>query len=132
MGKYRFEAIVEWKKGEEHAKNRNIPIEYFVAGDGVNASPAMRSDYATDPAQLLFVEEVIDQNEAFTLVFPVTQVSQFSRPNWEMTAIILGAFEGKRHVRSSAYAFPKRQMLVTDKGKQKMTFKYSIQGEYLP
>ena len=124
MGKFRFDTTVLWERGKESAKQGNIPIEYFAAGDGLNVSPAERSDMATDLTQLLFVEEVIGQQQMFSILLPVVHAGQFIRPNWELVGIRLGMYEGKRHVRSVEAAWPTRKFSVANKGLQRMTFKF--------
>lgn len=123
MGKFRFDAWVDWKMGKEKGTQKNIPIEWFSPGDGVNIHPFIRSDRAKDPPALIFVLDVMDQGRTFTLALQAAVAMQYLRPNWEIAMVYLNMYEGTRRIHGVATDVNvKRKMSVVEKGLQRMTF----------
>lgn len=133
MGKYRFEARTFWKEGNEVRKHTGIPIEYYATGDGVIVSPAQRSDHVRDFADLVFLTDLLEDSTLFTIFLKPSDANAYFRPNWEIHELVLGAYDGKVHVRSVACNRPTRKRSAIDKGVQRITFEISSPfNRYMP
>lgn len=136
MAKYRFEASIEWVRGggKEHLRLGTIPIEYYSPYlTWTVSSPLTRSDYCTDPVQLLSLERQITENGAFTLVLSrAHDAYRFSRNDWEMAAISLSTYDVKRQVQSITWGNPGRQLLWVVGGKRAVGHQYSGLSYYVP
>lgn len=122
MGKYRFEAMIEWNRDQGTFRQLKIPIEFYAPYDFWSPISSMRSDNATTKTQLLLIDQVIMTNEGFSLVLPSAFGHQFSRPNWEIKAIIFDAFEGKRNVHTLSCFKPQQPVSAAVNGRHLMSF----------
>jgi hypothetical protein len=122
VGRYRFEAMIEWNRGTGTFRQLKIPIESYTPYDSWSPGSSMRSDNASTKTQLLLIDQAIMKNEGFSLVLPSVFGHQFSRPNWEIMAIIIDAFEGKRNVHTLRCFKPQQPVSAAVDGRQLMSF----------
>ncbi len=128
MGKYRFEASIEWVRGggKEHWKQGKIPVALFSPYHKWPNTPAARSDYCTHPFQLETMWALICINESFSIVLQHSfDDVKFFRADWEMALITLDSLEGKRNVYSFSCGNPGIPTWFHADNKKAVSYRYS-------
>ncbi len=126
MGKYRFEASIEWARGPQSPRPRSMPMDFFSPYRSWGRTPESRSDYCINDSQLAHLELVIRQNRAFTIVVPEAdghfflQIGQHLRI-WERATILLNSYEGKRQTSSLSFHSLRQPAISSQNGKMTVT-----------